>query len=134
LKTFAEWAHEKPEDPGKLLDLLKRADMVIKDAKERARAIRFESWDSSRPPVYFATERKAFDWVEKQGWILGSKCWSYWPDESEARITVYASEDDRNYGDIFEGHLTRPVAAFRALVKACPLAIAIPDNPEHGTS
>jgi hypothetical protein len=86
----------------KLLVLLKRADMAIEDAEESARAIRFECWDSSRPPVYFATEKKAFDWVKKQGWILGSKCWSYWPNESEARITVYASEDDKNYGDIFD--------------------------------
>ena len=97
------------------MDLLKRAGMAMEDAEKRARAIRFESWDSSRPPVYFETENKAFDWVEKQGWILRSKCWSYRPDESEARITVDASEDDKNYGDLFEGHLIRPVTAFRAL-------------------
>jgi hypothetical protein len=125
VKAFVEWVHEKPTKPGKLLDLLKRADMAIEDAEESARAIRFECWDSSRPPVYFATEKKAFDWVKEQGWILGSKCWSYWPNASEARITVYASEDDKNYGDIFdhEGHLIRPVAAFRALLNACPLPI-----------
>ena len=123
VKAFVEWVHEKPAKPGKLLDLLKRADMAIEDAEESARAIRFECWDSSRPPVYFATEKKAFDWVKEQGWILGSKCWSYWPNASEARITVYASEDDKNYGDIFdhEGHLIRPVAAFRALLNACHL-------------
>ena len=96
--------------------------MAIEDAEKGARAIRFESWDSSRPPVYFTTEKKAFDWVEKQGWILGSKCWSYRPDESEARITVYASEEDKNYGDVFdnEGHLIRPIAAFRALTVRLP--------------
>jgi hypothetical protein len=115
VQAFVEWAHEKPADPGKLMDLLKRAGMAMEDAEKRARAIRFESWDSSRPPVYFETENKAFDWVEKQGWILRSKCWSYRPDESEARITVDASEDDKNYGDLLEGHLIRPVTAFKAL-------------------
>jgi hypothetical protein len=80
VKAFVEWAREKPANPGKLLDLLKRAEMAIEDAEKGARAIRFKSWDSSRPPVYFTTEKKAFDWVEKQGWILGSKCWSYRPE------------------------------------------------------
>lgn len=115
VKAFVDWTHENPANSGKLLDLLKRADMAIEDAEERARAIRFESWDASRPHVYFASEKKALDWVEKHGWILRSKCWSYCPDESEARITVYASEDDKNYGNTFEGHLIRPVAAFKAL-------------------
>ena len=55
VKAFVEWVHEKPAKPGKLLDLLKRADMAIEDAEESARAIRFECWDSSLPPVYFAT-------------------------------------------------------------------------------
>ncbi len=129
--AFVEWAHQKPASAEKLLDLLKRADMAIEDAE---RSIRFESWDSSRSPVYFATEGKAFDWVEKQGWIPRSKCWSYFPDESEARITVYASEDDKNYGDIFEGYLIRPVAAFRALSNVRRLAIARHDTREHESS
>ena len=94
----------------------------------RARAIRFESWDLSHPPVYFATEKKALDWIEKRGWILRSKCWSYCPDEPEARITVYASEDDMNYGDIFEGHLIRPVAAFKALTRGLAIARHTSEN------
>jgi hypothetical protein len=132
VKAFVEWAHEKPANSGKLLDLLKRADMAIEDAEERTRAIRFESWDLSRPHVYFATEKKALDWVEKHGWILRSKSWSYCPDESEARITVYASEDDKNYGDTFEGHLIRPVAAFRTLARG--LAVASHAAREQGGS
>ena len=52
----------------------------------------------SRPDVYVATEQEAFDLVEKHGLILGSKCWSHWLDEFEARICVYQSEDDKNYG------------------------------------
>ena len=47
--------------------------MAIEDAEERARAIGFESWDLSRPHVYFAGEKKALDWVEKHGLILRSK-------------------------------------------------------------
>ena len=99
VKAFIEWAHEKPANLVKLHDLLKRAGMAMKDAEGRALAIRFESWICLARHVCFATEKKAFDWVGKQGWILRSKCWSYCPDESEARITVYASEDDKNYGD-----------------------------------
>ena len=128
VKAFIEWAHEKPANLVKLHDLLKRAGMAMKDAEGRARAIRFESLDLSRPAVYFATEKKAFDWVEKQGWTLRSKFWSYCPNESEARITVYASEDDKNYGDIFEGYLIRPVAAFRALSNVRRLAMARHDR------
>ena len=131
VNAFIEWTHEKPANSAKLNDLLKWAGMAMKDAEGRARAIRFESSDSSRPHVYFGTEKKAFDWVEKQGWTLRSKFWSYCPNESEARITVYASEDDKNYGQIFEGHLIRPVAAFRALARARFTLNQKRKHPEH---
>ena len=130
VKAFVEWTREKPANSRKLLDLLKRAGMAIENPEGRSRAIRFESWDLTQPPVYFATEKKAFDWIEQRGWILRSKCWSYCRDEPEARIAVYVSEDDMNYGDVFEGHLIRPVAAFRALTRG----LARPSRREHGAS
>ena len=90
----------------------------------------------SRPNVYVATEQEAFDLVEKQDLMLGSICWSHWLDEFEARVGVYQSEDDKNYGDVLHnrGHLVRPVedkeALFAARLNACDLVIAMHEKPD----